>query len=251
MLGAAPNPTPRAPDGPPGADALFPPHEPDDRSSYAHRQLIGYLGLSLPWLLVSLAGIRPMAEFESVTLLPSVSAYYYTGGVAAFVGVLCALAVFFFTYQGYANEARRWDRWASVVAGTAALGVAFFPTAPPMTPLRPSWWTERVGHIHLASAMTLFAALIFFALVLFPRSRKDRTPTPAKRARNAAYYVLGGLMAACVVWALVAQLTGRPIFWAEALALEFFAISWLVKGRADWTVTSLGKRALRAVQRST
>jgi hypothetical protein len=35
-----------------------------------------------------------------------------------------------------------------------------------------------------------------------------------------------------------------PIFWPEALALELFAVSWLVKGRVDKTAASAGRRTL-------
>ena len=39
---------------------LFPKSKPDDLSSYAHRQLIGYIGLLLPLLLYLIAGWRPV-----------------------------------------------------------------------------------------------------------------------------------------------------------------------------------------------
>ena len=43
-------------------------------------------------------------------------------------------------------------------------------------------------------------------------------------------------MLVCIVWAGVARFVGSPIFLPEALALEFFAFSWLTKGRAGWTL---------------
>jgi hypothetical protein len=42
-----------------------------------------------------------------------------------------ALALFRFTYRGYNNKYSWADRTASITAATAALGVAFFPTAAP------------------------------------------------------------------------------------------------------------------------
>src|SRR6266545_2173362 len=41
-----------------------------------------------------------------------------------------------------------------------------------------------------------------------------------------------------------ALITRAPIFWPEAVALEFFAVSWLVKGRADRTAAAAGRRTL-------
>lgn len=83
---------------------FWPPQQPDDQSSNAHRQLIGLLGLMLPPLVYLIAGLRPTQGLPSWQLLSSISAYYYTGAVAAFVGILIALAVFLFTYSGYDNE---------------------------------------------------------------------------------------------------------------------------------------------------
>jgi len=48
-----------------------------------------------------LAGIRPVNNLPQWDLLNSISAYYYTGAVAVFVGVLFALSLFLFTYPGY------------------------------------------------------------------------------------------------------------------------------------------------------
>jgi hypothetical protein len=34
----------------------------------------------------------------------------------------------------------------------------------------------------------------------------------------------------CIIWAGYNGANGKPIFWQEAIALTFFALSWLVKG---------------------
>lgn len=121
---------------------LFPTGEPDDLSGHAHRQFIGSLGLVLPLLLWVIAGLRPTEGLPRWELLGSVSAYYFTGAVAAFVGILVAMVV-------------------------------------------------------------------------------------------------------CMSWTATASLSGASIFWPEVLALEFFAVSWLLKGRADRTAVITGRRALR------
>jgi len=166
--------------------------------------------------------------------------------VAALVGILIALAVFLFTYRGYNNEYRRRDRVAAIIAGGAAVLVAFFPAGAPNDLPVPSWWTPRTATIHYVSAVVLFGAFIFFSLFLFPKSKvKEGEPLPPdKRARNWIYISCGVAMVVCVLWAWSALITGAPIFWPEALALEFFAVSWLVKGRADRTATAAGRRTL-------
>lgn len=225
---------------------FLPTPEPDDLSSHAHRQFIGGSGLVLPLLLWVIAGLRPTPPLPRWALLNSVSAYYYSGAVAAFVGILIALAVFLFTYRGYANQYHRRDRVAAVVAGGAAVLVAFFPTAAPEGLSAPSWWTTRTGITHYGSAVMLFGAFTYFALFLFPKSKvkKGEPLPPDKQTRNRIYLVCGVGMVAALAWAAVAAATRRPIFWPEALALEFFATSWLVKGRADRTLVAAGQRTL-------
>jgi heme/copper-type cytochrome/quinol oxidase subunit 2 len=203
---------------------------PDDLSDNAHRQLIGYIGLVLPFALILLALWRDgMAQWRR---LESVSAYYYTGAVAAFVGMLVALALFLFTYRGYANEHRWADRWAANTAACAALVVAFFPTQAPQgfTPL--TWWAPWMGAVHHAAAILLFLMFAVFALWLFRLSARDEPPTDGKRVRNAVYVVCGLVILACIAWAGISGLHDRPIFWPESIALIAFSVSWLVKGYA-------------------
>ena len=62
--------------------------------------------------------------------------------------------------------------------------------------------------------------------------RAGREPPPDKQRRNLTYRACGVVMLVCVVWAAVRALQRKEIFWLEAIALEAFAVSWLVKGRA-------------------
>lgn len=227
-------------------EPLFAPREPDDLAGHGHRQLIGALGLLLPLLLWLIAGWRPIDGLTPWRLLRSVSAYYYTGAVAAFVGLLVALGLVLWTYQGYDNANRRRDRIAAGVAGTAAIFVAAFPTAAPDPALALRWWTPATGAIHYAAAVILFGAFSYFALVLFPKTKVAAgTPLPSeKRVRNGIYVFCGVAIIAAMVWAGAASLAGAPIFWPEVMALEFFAVSWLVKGRADRTAAATARRVL-------
>jgi len=210
--------------------------QPKDLSQRAHRQLIGYLGLLLPVLLYLVAGARPTTGLTSWSLLSSVSAYYYTGAVGIFVGVLFALSLFLLTYQGYQGVAA--DRIVGRLGGCAALGVALFPTAAPAGIPEPSWWTSPLRAVHYASAVALFLSFIVFAIWLFRKSSEPRSEDRPveKRRRDAVYLGCGICMIAGVVWAASSLITDAPIFWPETIAIVAFAISWLVKGEADYPI---------------
>src|SRR5712671_280637 len=107
---------------PPTVSPYLPPtpgQRPDDSSGHAHRQVIGYLGLALPILLAQVVRLRPNAAADQWSGT-SISAYYWTGAVSLFAGLLAALSIFLLTYRGYANESHKYDRGAATIAGIAA-----------------------------------------------------------------------------------------------------------------------------------
>jgi len=221
--------------------AKQPAYRPDDQSDHAHRQLIGYIGLVLPLLLIIMAVVRDgVAQWRS---LESISAYYYTGAVAAFVGMLVALALFLFTYRGYKNKYYWADRAAAMTAAVAALGVAFFPTAAPAGVDTLSWWSPVTGVLHHVFAVILFTMFAVFALWLFRITPTEEEVTPDKRVRNRVYLFCGLVIVGSIIWAGFAGLNGRSIFWPESVALIAFAASWLIKGYAHTTIAN-GVRVL-------
>jgi hypothetical protein len=224
-------------------ERLIPEPRADDRTGHGHRQVIGWLGALLPVFVVGLDRLRP-TEGLLPNELSSISAYHYSSGVVAFAGILAALAVYLITYRGYENADGRKDRAASTVAGWAAVLVILFPTHPPGNEPDPTWWMDPIGTIHYVAAVTLFAAFIYFCLRLFPKSSSPRPEWDKdKRMRNAIYGTCGVGMAVTLGLAVMAGRRGAPIFWHETLALELFAFSWLVKGKADRTAARLLKRA--------
>lgn len=182
------------------------------------RRAVGIVGALLPVALlvggyVAFGGLRP-----------SLSDYHATGLRDVFVGLLCAVGVFLFAYQGF----RRDDYYAGPVAGLFAVAVAFFPN------------TGRTTTVHFVAAACFFLAVALTSLLLFTRSSiadKERRPK-GKRRRNALYRVCGWGILACLalIAACKAFLGGdaldrwAPVFWLEALAIWLFALSWLVKG---------------------
>ena len=229
------------------------PKQDDDDSSHRLRQLIGYIGLVFPLILIYVViqrdGLGVWRELDSV------SAYYYSGANAVFIGMLVTLALFLLAYDGYKNKAQWADRWLSNLAALAALGVAFFPTGAPgkmggscvLTPTVDgvcalAWWEPWVGVVHFVCAGVLFGIFAVFCLWLFRKKADEKEADPDKRNRNTVYLICGIVIVFCIVWAIYEGRAGRSIFWAESVALVFFAISWLVKGYA--------LKSIRAVARS-
>src|SRR6267143_5118984 len=133
---------------------------PGSLSQQGHRRLIGILGLLLPILVYVLAGLLPTVGLPRWRALASVSAYYYTGAVSVFAGVLFALALFLLTYPGYKEVAA--DRAVGRVGGLAAIAVALFPTTAPAGISAPSWWHPQMAVVHHVAAVVLFVSFILF-----------------------------------------------------------------------------------------
>jgi hypothetical protein len=240
---------------PPAAAAPYVAPEPgqraDDLSGHTHRQVIGYLGLALPILLVQAERWRPNAPSD-LWRGDSISAYYWTGAVSLFIGLLAALSLFLLTYRGYANESYKYDRGAAIVAGVAAALVALFPTTPPAGIAPLPWFHDWIGIIHAVSAIILFSMFAVFSLWLFRKGGPQGGKEADKQRRDAIYLVCGVGILASMAWAVMAGQSHRSIFWPESLALVFFAWSWLTKGRALHSVkATLGSAATAHSRAST
>ena len=212
--------------------------KPLDLTHLAHRKLIGWLGIMLPLLVVVISWLFPVPSVPW-KMLDSISAFYYTSATGVFVGSLFALAMFLFTYGGYKGDQA--DRILGCIAGTAALGVAFFPTKAPSHFTAPLWWVEWMGIAHYTFAILLFSSFIAFALWIFRKtSVKPNQPMPTEKLwRNRVFFVCGVVMIVSVLWVVVALKADKPIFLPEAIALGAFAISWLVKGQAHEPVIAV------------
>jgi len=215
--------------------------KPRSLTHLAHRQLIGWLGIMLPVLVVVISWLWPV-QGVPWKMQDSISAFYYTSATGVFVGSLFALAMFLLTYGGYEGDLA--DRVLGKIAGSAALGVAFFPTEVPGHFAALPWWLAWMGIAHYTFAVLLFLSFIAFALWIFRRTsvtQKESMPTE-KRWRNRVFLACGVVMIVSVVWAAIALKAGKPIFLPEAIALVAFAISWLTKGRAHEPVVAVLRR---------
>jgi len=191
------------------------------------RKAIGIIGVALPFVLALGKWWLDQPGIES-----SMSAYYYTIMGDVFVGSLCAVGIFLFSYRGY--EAR--DRWAGKLAAFFAIGVALFPTSPAENATELELW---VGQAHYSFAAVFFGTLAYFCLVLFRKTDPSKPMTAEKIKRNLVYSVCGYAMLLCIVLLLVvskleASLPSAQnlIFWLEAVMISAFGVAWLTKGEA-------------------
>lgn len=192
------------------------------------RKAIGLLGFFLP--LILWMGVW-MFDHSTVAR-PSISDYYYTHMRNSFVGILCAVSLFLYAYNGYDAV----DRITGYIGSILALGVAFFPT----TPGHPDAYDILIGRFHLGFAGLFFCTLIFFSLFLFTRTHPNQQMTERKKMRNTVYYISGFIMLGCVLAIALYELfgpasqsnteSGSFVFWCESIALMSFGVSWLVKG---------------------
>lgn len=163
----------------------------------------------------------------------SISSYYYTPMGNVFVGSLCALAVFFLSYNYRPLPTFELDNTLSQLASVAALGVAFFPTTSEKATASGS--ENVVAVVHLLCAGALFFLLAIFSLFLFTKTDGAETMTAAKKRRNLLYRTCGGIMVASILLVMVSNLVKPPsswhaLFWLETIMVIAFGVSWLVKG---------------------
>ena len=156
----------------------------------------------------------------------SVSAYYYTHMRDALVGIICGIALFLFSYHGYARQ----DSIASKLAGIFALGVVFFPTS------ETSDKGDIISILHYITSGIFFVILSYMSIFLFTKSSGNMTPE--KKKRNRIYRICGIVMIISVAGIPINSIPAihdriiflKPTLILESIALISFGFSWLTKG---------------------
>ncbi|MBV7408801.1 hypothetical protein [Maritimibacter sp. DP1N21-5] len=204
------------------------------------RRALGYLGFGLPVVLI-LYGALP-----GTTFAPSISEFYYTHMGGVFVGVMCAIGVFLFTYKGYRREPGEVlsDKVLSRIAGLLAIGVAIFPVrveAPALCD-DPGINLGLECHpnlLHFGSATGFFLALAILCIFQFTKGDRHADGSIRWTPDNLIYVGCGTLMILCLLalvpYVLIDQVTEtlapwKYMFVMESLACVAFAVAWLVKG---------------------
>jgi hypothetical protein len=225
--------------------------ENDHKTVWRIRSAIGYLGMSLPILLLILS----LIPFFNTPVQPSISDYYYSNLREIFTGILCATGLFLIRYKGTENPSSFWknDGLLTNIAGYMAFGIAFFPT-------NPECWGDKIytlipvslkflGFIHYGFAVAFFFILAMLSLKVFTIGQKDNPHIPISIFNeNKIYKICGWLILAFIVmipvFAILDVFRSATLLF-EALALFSFGTSWLIKGRALGDKGKVGQRIYR------
>lgn len=209
------------------------------KSYYRVRQALGYLGFSLPFLLI-LSGIISRSGLE-----PSVSDFFHTLSRDVFVGVMFSIGTFLVVYEGYDRQPGEsfTDNWLATVAGIAVFGVALFPNESPTGSV--AALTQHLVGVnisplfHYSSCFIFFYCMGHFCMFRFSKTRDLK--------RRRIYRTCGWTIVACCAALAVASIwkkNGPPVmtgivldydvvFWIEAVGIWAFSFAWIVKGRGD------------------
>ena len=188
------------------------------------RKVVGILGLSLAPILV----LGSLIFDHPSKIQISVSAYYHTNMRDAMIGIICGIAFFLLSYNGYSKK----DSIISKLTGLFALGIAFFPTSATNDK------TDIISTLHYVTSGIFFALLAYMSIFLFTKTSGDMTPQ--KKKRNRVYRICGIIMAATMIGVPLSRInviheliaSFKPTLVFETCALICFGISWLTKGEA-------------------
>lgn len=179
------------------------------------RALIGWLGMLLPWIVVLLIGYFPR----------SISATWYTNACTVFMIVLGSASVLLISYKGY----EKIDDILLTCSGVAGLGICLFPCSIPEVMGNIGTFLidcDISNTIHFISAIVFFGLLAYNSFFLFTKGEGEQTKK--KKIRNIIYRVCGvGMIASFAILLLPAF--HIQVWLTEAIALFFFAISFLTK----------------------
>ncbi len=227
-------------------------------SYHKMRIIVGILGVSLPFtLLFGNLIINNLNLLNNPFLLKNcytiyqpngsfkdtISDYYYTTVGELFVGTLCAVAFFMFSYKGYKKRAGEFwpsDNFMVNSAGICALGVAIFPTTNSCVSdnLRTFISSQFVGYIHYGFATLFFVSLTIVSLVNFRRT-KVISEFGTKKSHKYYKFCGIGMLVSIICMALYSFTSLKNnvflnqihiVFILETLALLFFGTSWIIKG---------------------
>lgn len=202
------------------------------------RLVVGAVGALLPVALLIGDGIFLSGPFA---VRGSLSAYYHSGMRDVFVGSLCAISVFLVTYKVFEKGL---DNSLSILAGTAVLVVAVFPTdrpdriSSPETPLQHTLGETTVATIHYIAAAVFIVSLGIISYFFGVREGK-RDPSRGQRRSPAFWRRFHWICAGAIVIALAYIAASNSFGWlpdryslliGESVAVVAFGISWFAKG---------------------
>jgi hypothetical protein len=217
-------------------------------------KIVGMLAFLLPVFMLVGVAIVP-----GVCMRESISGFYFTPVTGdIFVGSLCFIGLFLFTYRGWDGD--RTDNLLASFAGACSIAIAITPTLgvecthelarmrgyiPTGAGANPDhymlfgkvgqWLTSQ--NVHLALAGVFFAVIGYMCIYRFTKTSPDpaHVMTAQKRKRNRLYRICGYMIWACIAGVGLSTKVDLPIgdyqtFKFEFVALWAFGIAWVVKG---------------------
>jgi len=213
-------------------------------SATALRRWIGVLGITLPWSLY--VGYRCFnVSFDAPS---SISHYYYTNMGTYFTAILSVVTIYLYAYRGYNLH----DRIVTNFAAICASLVVFFPANMQQCNACSCFVANILflpdnsvrNTIHYVAAILLFASFAYIALILFVKTDTTNASivSKQKQQRNFIFKVCGYTIIVSMVSIYVfTETTLQYRSWVrdlhlntflfEAIALQAFGISWLIKGK--------------------
>ena len=208
-----------------------------EASFFAHRKLIGLLGIIVPIILLC----GDIFIFGADQIRSSLSAYYHSQMTSVFSAIICVMGVFLITYKGYDKK----DYIVSTLAGVGAIGLGLFPTAISLTDPLPIH-KDSVGFmvnnlVHLSFVFLFFASLAYMSYFQFTKTNHKNQVTNEKTKRNIIYKLCALVMVSVGMILLLIKtndylsaffLQYKPVFYGEVIAIWAFGVSWAIKGQA-------------------
>ena len=218
------------------------------------RRAIGYLGVSLPILLVGLS----LIPFFDTEVQPSISDYYYTNFRDILTGTLAAVGLFMIRYKGHGNiSIWKDDQLLTNIGGLMAIGVSLVPVSPEtepqniltLIPYQFSW----LGWLHYIFAALLFLTFALLSINVFTIGQNKTENIPVSTFNeNHIYIFCGSAILVLMVLIPVSEvyyLFNYSTLILEALILFFFGTAWLIKGRALGDEGRIGEKVYREQNR--
>lgn len=186
------------------------------------RCTIGWLGMLLPWIVLILSLAYGYGFPVSIS-----ATYFVQTCITPFMITLGSAGLLLFSYKGYDKK----DDIICSLAGLSALFVCLFPCRSFTYDYVGTFNVPTVlsGMIHNISAVVFFGLLAYNSLCLFTKTSGEITEN--KKKRNIIFRVCGlGMIGSFVLLVPLTLLQVASCIWiVEAIALMFFAISWLTK----------------------
>jgi len=207
-------------------------------TKYQHRKIIGYLGLSLPILLLASTALFGCHQIQA-----SISDYYHTVARDIYIGIIVLISFFFYSYRGYKG-----DQIAFKIAAISILCLAYSPTIIDYEAgenclefIRTNRSFTISRYIHNTSATIFFCTLTYICLFLFTNPAYSNSQFKEAKLRRLLIKTCGFMMLFSVLFIIayfvfsLHKIEGiknlRLVFYLEVTALVAFSFAWLIKGR--------------------